>query len=82
LNRRNDLLIVRARDDRYDGSELVRIFAPASFALLPVIVDHKPAGCIYADRLEPAPGLDKTLYPLTRVRDVIASGLRKRAQQG
>ena len=81
LQRRNDLLVDRARDDRYDGSDLVRIFAPAAFALLPVIVDEKTAGCIYADRADAAPGLDPTLYPLARVRDVIASALRKRAHQ-
>ena len=59
----------------------MRIFEPAAFALFPVIVDGKTAGCIYADRGDAAAGLDKAAYPLTRVRDVIASALRKRAQQ-
>jgi len=81
LQRKNDLLVDRARDPRYDGSDLVRIFAPAAFVLLPVIVDNRTAGCIYADRADAAPGLDSTLYPLARVRDVIASALRRRAHQ-
>jgi hypothetical protein len=78
LQRRNDLLIDRARDGRYDSSDLVRIFAPAAFVLLPVIVEERVAGCIYADRGDAAPGLDTMLYPLARLRDVMASALRKR----
>jgi HD-like signal output (HDOD) protein len=80
LQRRNDLMVDCARDGRYDRSDLVRIFAPAAFALLPVIVDERAAACIYADRGDAAPGLDTMLYPLGRLRDVIASALRKRGQ--
>ena len=69
LQKRNDLLVDRARDGRYDDSALVRIFAPAAFVLLPVIVDQKPAGCLYADLAGAAAGLDTMLYPLARLRD-------------
>ncbi len=79
MDRRNDLLVDRARDGRYDDSALVRIFAPAAFAVLPIIVDGKPAGCLYADLTEAAAGLDTMLYPLTRLRDVIANALRRSA---
>ncbi len=78
LQRRNDLLVDRARDGRYDTSDLVRRFGPAAFALFPVVVDQKVAGCIYTDRSDPAPGLDVMRYPLSRLRDVIAAALRKR----
>jgi HD-like signal output (HDOD) protein len=77
--RRADLLVDRARDGRFDDSDLVRTFQPAAFALLPVVVDDKPAGCLYADRADAAPGLDTMLYPLARLRDVIASALRRRS---
>jgi hypothetical protein len=80
MQRGNDLLIDRARDGRYDNSALVRLFNPAAFALLPVMVDEKPAGCIYADRTDAAAGLETMHYPLTRLRDVIAAALRKRVQ--
>jgi hypothetical protein len=80
LQRKNDLLIDRARDGRYDNSDLVCTFAPAAFALMPVIVDGQSAGCIYADRRDSVPGLETMLHPLGRLRDVIATALRKRAQ--
>ena len=78
--RRNDLFVDRRRDARYDDSALVKALDPGAFALFPIVVDRKPAGCLYADLLRAGPGFDAVRTPLGRVRDVIATAIRKRAQ--
>jgi hypothetical protein len=49
---------------------------PAAFALFPVVVDHKPVGCLYADRQSAAPDLDTARLPLGRVRDTMAAAIK------
>ncbi|MGA2595764.1 MAG: HDOD domain-containing protein [Bryobacteraceae bacterium] len=79
LGRKTDLLVDRARDDRYDASALVAALAPDLFALLPIVTGRVVAGCLYADRKGSAKGLDDVRVPLGRVRDVIAEAIRKKA---
>lgn len=79
FERRTDVLVDRKRDDRYDAAELVVVVKPAAFALFPIIVDGQPAGCFYADRRTPSPGLDAIRPQLGRVRDAIAVAIRKMA---
>lgn len=81
LERRIDVLVDRKRDDRYDGSELVTSIQPAAFALFPIIVDGRTAGCLYADRQTMSPGLDAVRPSLARVRDVIAGAIRRMAPE-
>ena len=49
LQRKEDVFVDRARDARYDGSALVTAFDSGAFALLPIVVDDKVAGCLYAE---------------------------------
>lgn len=77
LERRTDVLVDRNRDDRYDGSELVATAKPAAFALFPIVIDGRSAGCLYADRQSASPGLDVVRPSLARVRDAIAAAIRK-----
>jgi hypothetical protein len=79
LQRKLDVLVDRARDDRYDNSALVKAFEAGAFALFPVVVDRKVAGCLYADRQERALGLDSVRTSLARIRDLIASAIGKKA---
>lgn len=76
-----DVLVDRARDDRYDKSVLVAAFEPVAFALLPVVSDGRAIACLYAHRLNPSPGLALARSPLGRVRDTIGAAIRKRAPQ-
>jgi HD-like signal output (HDOD) protein len=79
LGRKTDLLVDRARDDRYDASALVTTLTPDVFALLPIVTGTVVAGCLYADRKGAAKGLDAVRVPLGRVRDVIAEAIRLKA---
>jgi hypothetical protein len=79
LGRKTDLLVDRARDDRYDASTLVTTLKPDAFALLPIVTGTVVAGCLYADRKGAAKGLDAVRVPLGRVRDVIAEAIRQKA---
>ena len=81
LQRKNDLLVDRARDGRYDASGLVAALEPAAFALFPIVIDGKTAGCLYADRRSPAPGLEAVRGPIGRARDALAQAIRKVAPQ-
>jgi HD-like signal output (HDOD) protein len=79
LQRKVDVLVDRARDDRYDKSALVKAFEASAFALFPIVVDRKVAGCLYADRRERALGLDNVRPSLVRMRDLIGSAIGKKA---
>jgi hypothetical protein len=79
LKRRTDVLVDRLRDDRYDGSSLVTRLKPSAFALFPIIVDEKAAACLYAGRLNAAPGLESMRYSLARVRDTMTAAIRRKA---
>ena len=79
FQRRSDLLVDCGRDDRYDGSELIRSLAPAAFGLFPLVVDGQVAGCVYADRLSPSPNLENIRFSLGRARDGVAAAIRKMA---
>jgi hypothetical protein len=76
LQRRNDLLVDREQDDRYNKSELVAALAPALFALFPIVIDGKTAACLYADRRTHSPGLEAVRHSFARARDAIAAALR------
>jgi len=79
LQHRSDVLIDCTRDGRYDRSALVTAMEPTAFALFPIVVDHKPVGCLYADRQSAAPGLDTARLPVGRVRDTVAAAIRKKS---
>ena len=81
LQYRSDVLIDCSRDGRYDRSALVTAMEPAAFALFPIIVDHKPVGCLYADRQSAAPDLPTARLPLSRVRDTMAAAIKARSQK-
>jgi len=78
LHYKSDVLIDCSRDGRYDRSALVTAMEPAAFALFPIVVDHKPVGCLYADRQNAAPDLDTARLPLSRVRDKMAEAIKAR----
>jgi hypothetical protein len=79
LQRKEDVFVDRTRDARYDGSALVAAFDPGAFALLPVVIDGKVAGCLYADVARTPSGFDSVRPSLSRARDVITSAIRKKA---
>jgi len=81
LQRKEDLFVDRARDARYDLSALVKTFDPGGFALLPIVIERKTAGCIYAGRKGSPRGLDRIRGILGRVRDLIALAIQKQASQ-
>jgi HD-like signal output (HDOD) protein len=81
LQYKSDVLIDCSRDGRYDRSALVTAMEPAAFALFPIIVDHKPVGCLYADRQSSAPDLHTARLPLSRVRDTMAAAIKARSQK-
>ena len=76
LVRRTDVLVDRARDDRYDGSALVNALRPGAFALFPIVKERRAVGCLYADRQKASPGLNAARPSLGRARDVIAFALQ------
>ena len=79
LQRKEDIYVDRARDARYDDSALVRALEPGGFVLLPLVIERKTAGCLYAD-LEGSPhGLDAVRPAFGRVRDLIAQAIRNQA---
>jgi HD-like signal output (HDOD) protein len=81
LVNKTDVLVDRARDDRYDRSSLVMTLDPVAFALFPVVTDGRAVACLYAHRGSPSPGLNLARAPLGRVRDVIGEAIRKKAPQ-
>jgi len=81
LHRKEDLFVDRSRDQRYDGSALVNAFDPGGFALLPLVIEHKTAGCLYADLQGTPRGFDRIRPVFARVRDLIALAIQKRAAQ-
>jgi len=81
LQRKEDIYVDRARDDRYDDSALVKALDPGGFALLPIVIEGKTAGCLYADLQNRQRGLDAVRPAFGRVRDLIAQAIRKQASQ-
>ena len=79
LQRKEDVFIDRARDARYDDSALVTAFKPGAFALLPIVIDGKVAGCLYADLPRAPAEFDVVRPALSRARDVITAAIRKKA---
>jgi hypothetical protein len=79
LQRKEDVFVDRARDARYDDSALVTAFQPGAFALLPIVIDGKVAGCLYADIPRAPCGFDAVRPVLSRARDVITTAIRKKA---
>ena len=81
LQRKEDIFADRSRDSRYDGSALVNALAPGGFAMLPIVIEHKAAGCLYADLRGAPRGFDRIRPVCLRVRDLIAQAIQKRAAQ-
>lgn len=77
--RKEDIFVNRERDSRYDSSALVATFEPGAFGLLPIVVDRKAAGCLYADLSRTPAEFDAVRPALSRARDVIATAIRKKA---
>lgn len=75
LANRLDILVDRARDDRYEHSVLASTLDPRAFAVFPIAVEGKVIGCVYADRKGPSPGLNLVKLSLGRARDVISSAI-------
>ncbi len=76
---KEDIFIDRARDSRYDKSALVAAFEPGAFALLPILIDRKAAGCLYVDLGRAPAEFDAVRPALCRARDVITAAIRKKA---
>ncbi|HEV8040773.1 MAG TPA: HDOD domain-containing protein [Bryobacteraceae bacterium] len=81
LQRREDIWIDRARDGRYDGSDLITAFNPEGFALLPVVIDRKTVACLYADLHGSLHQLDRVRPAFARARDLIAEAIHKQASR-
>ena len=81
FERKEDIYVDRARDARYDESALVTALEPRGFVLLPIVIERKTAGCLYADLKGPPHGLDAIRPAFGRVRDLIAEAIRKQATQ-
>ena len=79
LQHKIDILVDRARDDRYDESALLRSLEPKVFLLLPIVIDGEAVGCLYADCQRGVSGLEGVLGPCARARDVITRAIRKKA---
>jgi hypothetical protein len=79
LQRKEDIFVDRVRDARYDGSALVTAFDSGAFALLPIVIDGKVAGCLYADLPRAPSAFDAVRPALSRARDVIAAAIGKKA---
>ncbi len=79
LQRKEDIYVDRARDARYDESALVTALEPGGFVLLPIVIERKTAGCLYADLHGSPHGLDAVRPSFGRVRDLIAQAIRKQA---
>ena len=75
LANRGDVLIDRTRDRSYDGSVLAAALDPRAFAVLPIAIEGKVIGCVYADRKAASPGLNSARLSLGRARDVISSAI-------
>ncbi len=80
LRNKLDVLVDGARDDRYNGSGFVKTLNASAFALFPIVVDRKVAGCLYAGKRGRAVGLENFRAGLVRVRDLIAEGIGKTHQ--
>jgi HD-like signal output (HDOD) protein len=81
LQRKEDIYVDRARDARYDESALVTALEPGGFVLLPIVIERKTAGCLYADLHGTPHGLDAVRTAFGRVRDLIAQAIRQQASQ-
>ncbi len=81
LHRKEDIFVDRSRDTRYDASALVTALNPGGFALLPIVIERKTAGCLYADLHGTPRGFDRIRPACSRVRDLIAQAIQKRAAQ-
>lgn len=81
LQRKEDIYVDRARDARYDESALVRALDPGGFVLVPIVIERKTAGCLYADLIGAPHGLDAVRVSFGRVRDLIAQAIHKQASQ-
>jgi hypothetical protein len=81
LQRKEDIYVDRARDARYDESALVTALDPRGFVLLPIVIERKTAGCLYADLHGTPHGLDAVRTAFGRVRDLIAQAIRQQASQ-
>jgi HD-like signal output (HDOD) protein len=79
LEKRTDVLVDRDRDSRCEDSHLVASLRPTAFALFPIIVDGRIAGCLYADRLTASPGLEMVRPSLVRVRNTMTAAIRSMA---
>jgi HD-like signal output (HDOD) protein len=59
--------------------ELLKRLGAASFGMHPILVDGILVGCLYFDRLSPAPAPDqRTLALLLRLRDLAATVIKKK----
>ena len=81
MQRKIDVLVDRARDDRYDTSAIVLELHPGVFGLFPIVVDEIVAGCLYCALSGPAPDLELARVPLMRTRDAFAQAIRKIASR-
>lgn len=80
LRSKVDVLVDGARDDRYRQSGFAKTLEASAFALFPIVVDRKVAGCLYAGKRGRAVGLENFRAGLVRVRDLIAEGIGKTHQ--
>ena len=78
LQRRQDLLVRRDTDGRFERTRLVKALKPQTFAFLPVVADNLAIGCLYADSQQPHCAIPDWLWAqLERGRDLIGKSLER-----
>ena len=79
LMRKQGLFLAGDRGPVPMEAELLKHLGAASFGMHPILVDGTLVGCLYFDRLSPAPAPDQhTLELLLRLRDLAATAIKKK----
>jgi HD-like signal output (HDOD) protein len=79
LMRKQGLFLAGDRAGLQTEVDLLKRLGAASFAMHPILVDGILVGCLYFDRVSPAPALDpRTLELLVHLRDLAATAIKKK----
>jgi eukaryotic-like serine/threonine-protein kinase len=83
LARRQDLVVRRDTDGRFERSRAVTALDPQLFCFMPVVADGLSVGCLYVDSLKKGAAMPEWLTPLIgRARDLIAVALERAQARG
>jgi GAF domain-containing protein len=78
LSLKQDLMVDSQRDGRFEHTDLIRSLKPASFGLLPVVVDGLAVGCLYFDRGSAGAEFDEDRRKaLASLRDLAARAIAR-----